>query len=215
MARRGRKTSFKFQFSPEDYWTQNLTKGSLTEPQMRQEYTRARSVANKRIKRLSASDFATSDVVANHAEGFKTLNSIKSRRELIRELSDVHRFLESQYSSIQGQQMLMDNNIATMQSHGYDFINEKNYKSFVNFMEDARSRVVASGYGSEFFVDIFEQSERLKISAKSLLKDVDYWAKHLEELRSVDKNWLDRKMDRKGNRRVSAARLKESLGYDE
>ena len=212
--KRGRQSSFQFAHDPKTYYTQNLTKGSLSDTELRKEYSRARSAANKRIKRLKQTEFGNmSDAVVNHPEGFRPIKDLTDRRELIREMSDVHRFLTSDYSTVYGQETLMLTNIGTMWWHGYpeELINPKTYKSVMDFLEDARSRVTASGYGSEFILELYEAHERLRLTSASLLKDMDYWAEHLNQLQSLTKEDLDAKLNRTGNARRSADNIKRLI----
>lgn len=212
MARKGRKASFSFKYSGTDLQYANLRKGSLTTAEMRGEYSRARAAANKRLQRLSGTEFSDSDLLRTHAGGFPKLSDIKSKADLEHELASIHTFMTQKYSTISGQEDIMEDNIQTFRSHGYDFVNKSNYRALINFLEDAKTRVDASAYGSEFIMELFHQSERLKISRQGLLDDMAYWSDHMAELASWDKSFVDQKMGRKGNRRVSSNRLKDLLG---
>lgn len=212
MARRGRKASFSFRYSNRDLQYANLSKGSLTMAEMKSEYSRARAAANKRLQRLSGTEFSDSDLLKSHEGGFPKLSDIKGKTDLAHELASIHTFLTQKYSTISGQADIMDENIQTFRSHGYDFVDKSNYRALINFLEDAKTRVDASAYGSEFIMELFHQSERLKISRQGLLDDMEYWSEHMADLASWDKSFVDQKMGRKGNRRVSSNRLKDLLG---
>lgn len=126
-------------FAAEDYNPQGLSKYS--EAELRKEYSRLRSMARSRMKRLAESEFKESDILRyNRVDKFKTLAEIKDQQELKRLLSDVARFVTSPLSTITGQREYREKILRTLHENGYTFVNESNLKEWGEFMQYLKAR---------------------------------------------------------------------------
>lgn len=143
---------------------------SLTEKQVREEYTRLRAIANKRIKRLGESEWRDTEVYERHRFGFKKLSQLKNERDLAHELSEVARFIDSKRSSASGLRQIRKQAVETLQERGYKDINTSNYNEFVEFMEHARVSNLNKLYGSERVAEYFESKERGEIDEDGLME---------------------------------------------
>lgn len=131
------------------------TGGSDAEREVRQEYTRQRDIAQKRLARLSNSEFAESEFVQRYSEGFPKLRDIGSnKRELAHALADINRFINSKRSSISGQIEIRNNAIETLHEHGYDFVNKDNYREFTQLMQRAHEIGLSKTYGSSTVAEL-------------------------------------------------------------
>ena len=105
-----------------------LSTGSKTEVKaLRQEYSRLRSIAEKRLARLKASEFVDSQIVREFDGRFKTLKEMKAPFDLAYGLSNLRRFLGRKASTVTGQRETRQKAIETFRRHGFSEINEKNY----------------------------------------------------------------------------------------
>ena len=80
-----------------------LSTGSKTEVKaLRQEYSRLRSIAEKRLARLKASEFVDSQIVREFDNSFKTLKEMKVILKLANGLTINRRFLVRKVSNVIG-----------------------------------------------------------------------------------------------------------------
>lgn len=115
---------------------------------LRKEYTRLRDIAQKRVKRLEASEFKDSFKTSQYAGGFKRLKEL-DRAGLSREIYRVAKFVNSPTSTISGMKKTRKKTVETLRKHGYVNITEQNLTEFGEFMELVRTREVSRYYDSE------------------------------------------------------------------
>ena len=156
---------------------------SATEKEARKEYQRLRKAALKRIARLAQSEYKSDYIVKHGKTRFSPSSQIVSLSALSRSLSDIRRFLESPQSSITGRREPEARTIKTLRSHGYKFVTKDNIKQFGEFMDAARMKAGGKLLSSDRVADLYDQSERKAIPADELLRDFEYWAKNLSELK--------------------------------
>lgn len=158
---------------------------SLSNEEVRQEYSRLRAIANKRVKRLAGSEWDFTETYKRNRFGFKSLKSIKSERELYHELSDLARFVNSKRSSIRGLQQQRSQTIQTLKDRGYKGINTSNFKNFIDFMEQARIVNLDKQYTSERVAEEFASFEQQDISQEDLFKAIEEFNKNRKELSKI------------------------------
>lgn len=116
-----------------------LSTGSKTEVKaLRQEYSRLRSIAEKRLARLKASEFVDSQIVREFDGRFKTLKEMKAPFDLAYGLSNLRRFLGRKSSTVTGQRETRQKTIETFHRHGFSGINEENYDEMVELIASYR-----------------------------------------------------------------------------
>lgn len=140
---------------------------------LRREYSRLKSIAQKRIKRLEASDYSK-------LSGYRTvmgyLLPLKDFRpglddvQLKRSYREVVKFLNSSTSTIRGMRAEVREKVAQLNDSGYKFVNEKNFASFVEFMEWVCGYNAAMEYEyiPENAMSIFEQGQKKNLSNEEL-----------------------------------------------
>lgn len=123
----------KLAFAPWEYNPQALD--ARSDRELRKEYSRLRSIANKRIERLMASEFADSQAVAYNAGIYIPLAAVQSRSELKHLLTDLARFITSEQSTITGQRAIVRRLVKTWNNDkGYTWVNEGNARSWARFL---------------------------------------------------------------------------------
>lgn len=148
----------KLAFAPWEYNPQALT--GRTERELRKEYSRLRSIANKRLDRLMNSEFADSQAAAYNAGRFLPLAAVQSGSELRHLLTDVARFISSEQSTLTGQKNIRDRLVRTWRDDkGFDFINEGNVRSWVRFLDYVQS-VEGYVYDLAALANSFEDMDR-------------------------------------------------------
>ena len=116
-----------------------LSTGSKTEIKaLRNEYSRLRSIAEKRLARLKASEFVDSQIVREFDGLFKTLKEMKAPFDLAYGLSNLRRFLGRKASTVTGQRDTRQKAIETFHRHGFSEINEGNYDEMAELISSYR-----------------------------------------------------------------------------
>ena len=116
-----------------------LSTGSKTEIKaLRNEYSRLRSIAEKRLARLKASEFVDSQIVREFDGRFKTLKEMKAPFDLAYGLSNLRRFLARKASTVTGQRDTRQKAIDTFHRHGFSDINEGNYDEMAELISSYR-----------------------------------------------------------------------------
>ena len=150
-----------------------LSTGSKTEVKaLRQEYSRLRSIAEKRLVRLKASEFVESQIVKEFDGRFKTLKEMKAPFDLAYGLSNLRRFLGRKASTVTGQRETRQKAIETFHRHGFTGINEKNYDEMAELISAYRESHVR--YNLDNIVYIVQFRKELKAANPDLNKvDLD------------------------------------------
>lgn len=151
----------------------------------RREYQRLRRVAEKRLARLGASEFADSEAYLRNVGKFTPLSQVSSNRELGALLYQVRNFLDARRSSVAGQRAIIKEQIETLHEHGYTFVNKSNLKAFGEFMEAARAAAGGTLYASDRVAEMYDAAERKGIPPEQLLENFDFWRKHVETLNAA------------------------------
>lgn len=183
---------------------------TLTDKQAREEYTRLRAIANKRIKRLGESEFRNTEAYTQNMRGFPALKDIPNMGELAQQLNEVARFVSSNRSSVSGQRDIMKRTKGALVSHGVDFVQDmtpEEYLAFMRFMDHWRD--IDKGQkqrDSERVLELFFQARRLNLRPSSLLRDFNEWYNNVEELQAMEAP------ANPGKNPSDASRLRKRLG---
>ena len=123
---------------------------------VRREYSRLRSIANKRLARIGNTEFRVTDTYQYNKGRFVPLSEITSNAELRAKAVQVSRFLNSDTGSLSGLQKLRDQQIEILRKHGYDFVTRENYFEFVEYMEAGKDLLSSRIYDSERIAKSFQ-----------------------------------------------------------
>lgn len=148
----------------------------IPEKALRAEYSRLRTIANKRIAALGRSEFAGTRAYLEHAEGFAPL-AILDSRELLYELQKVAQFLSSPRSSVTGLRKERKETLETLRARGVTSITKQNYAEFVEFMEAARAIFAGRIPDSDRVVEIYDALKSANVSdpVQAIQQDFEYW----------------------------------------
>ena len=131
--------SFQFGLKPEQYSTQALKQATEDDLSfLRSEYSRMRDVAQKRIKRLTKSDFSQAKAVQERPEGFPKLKDIKPS-DFPYAMNELYRFVAAKSSTVQGQKEIRAKTIETFKKHDVH-ITEEEYPTFIKILESMRKQ---------------------------------------------------------------------------
>lgn len=158
----------------------------LTERNLREEYSRLRSIAVKRLQRLGNSEWNDTDLYLRSKNKFKKLKDIKNERELRYLFSDLHYFLESPRSSVTGLDKIRKQSLDTLHQHGYDFVTKKNFRDFGRFMEWAREHAQAYMYDSDRVANAYNEfAVKRNLSQQEIESAFRAWSRRERKLQKI------------------------------
>lgn len=197
-----------YRYPSEAYIPAAVKYGYIDLSEARAEYSRLRSVAVKRLQRLSRTEGARYSAYQMYGkEGFAPLPKNATPAEVGRALADVHHFLELKTSSISQIRGAQRQALATLQERGYTFVNKSNIREFGEFMEAARQQKVVSANrgGSPIIVELYETVKRLQIPVEEVERNFVAWQAKKSELEKIP-------TPAPGEKALTAAQIRKRLG---
>lgn len=151
---------------------------------IRQRYAYLSGVIRRKLRKLEAR-MPESIMLERYSGEFRPLKELGpvSDRALQRGIKEAERLLESKELSLKTRKRAMGAAIKTLNSRGYDYINSGNFKYFFDFLEDARSRGLASIYGYQYLLDTFNRAKKRGLSDEEIKGNIAYWAEQYETRR--------------------------------
>ena len=145
---------------------------------MRSEYTRMRDIAQKRIQRLSDSEFSGMKAYTEHSKGFKKLSEI-SPADFAKAYSELSKFITAKASSVSGQKAIRQKTINTWNRQGIP-LSKENYNRTIQILEEMRKRKIV--YGS----DTAEELARITLGLsedqfEDVLDNLEMYLTHTDE----------------------------------
>ena len=166
--------------------------GSMTEKQIREEYSRLRSVANKRLQRLQESGIG---MRALKGYKFPTIAQIESssKSTVSSELASVSRWLSDYRSTITGERQFISEFQDMMRGKGYgDLVkNAEDVYKVVELLDDLREKhqndllKYRAGLTDQDIFDALQQAQRLKIPVDALKKNIELFVANMDALEKV------------------------------
>lgn len=166
------KPSAKLSFGTIKHYNPQYLTNNYTPSELRKEYSRIRAVAVKRLTRLAKAGLGKTSIYKYNVFNTKKLSEL-TEKQIPLALSQLARFLDNPLSTVTGQKALRKQKIEKLQSYGYD-VNEKNFQSFIDFMELLSQQAIDLQYDSEAVVELWEAT-RDKVSPTTIAKDLDSW----------------------------------------
>ena len=154
-----------FKFNYDEGWYTEQGAKSLSEKELRKEYTRMRDVAQKRIGRLSQ-EYSESKAYSEHRKGFRKLAEIDSR-DLPKAFSEIAKFVRAKTSTVSGQRAAQAKTTSTLNKAvgaGSDKgdgsvqagVTKENYWRTIKILNRVRKLKLAKIYGSDKIVELAE-----------------------------------------------------------
>lgn len=155
-----------------DFWTDKL---------IREEYSRLRDIARKRLTRIKAAGEMDSWAWRKYSDAFPTARG-QSTAEIADKLPALARFIAAKTSTISGIRAQQTKAVETLQAHGYTGITKSNLSAFGQFMEEWRAKKLDRSYGSPTAVEMFEWSQEQNIPWDRIKGNFARWLQHYEKL---------------------------------
>ena len=163
----------------------------------KKEYTRLRDIAEKRIKRMSSTEFSQSKTYKEHRRGFDKLKDIDPK-DLPTALSEVSKFVGAKASSITGQKEIMMKTIGTLnraigadsgeddedEPSGQAGVTKQNYWRVIKLLE--RARKLKKTYGSDKIVELADATLELSPDQFDVVLDnLEKMIEHVDDYKST------------------------------
>ena len=179
---------------------------SMTEAQIRTEYSKLRSVANKRLQRL---DTAGIGMRALTGYRFPTIAQIESSSKdtIASELANVSRWLGDYRSTITGERQFLSEFQEMMRGKGYGSLVETpdDVYKVIDLLDDLREKYkndllrYRSGLTDKDIFDALQQAQRLNMPVETLKQNIELFVANMDALEKVQPT--------KGGRTFSSSRV--------
>lgn len=183
----GKRDKAKLAYDEELYTPEGAK--SLTDKQIKKEYTRLRSIARKRLERFEGTEWTDTQIYKLNVGKYKPLSQIESNRDLRYLFSDLANFIKAKVNSVSALEEQRREGVKTLNERGYEFVNKQNYRSFGDFMEYARIANMNRMYDSKRVADFYEAAEKRKISGEKLQRAFRLWTtlqKNEKKIQNID-----------------------------
>lgn len=145
----------------------------------RKSYNKMVTEINRQIKKLEKAD-PDSVTLERYRNYFQKVTTKNPHYDTMRTLyRDAKKLLESGSLSLERQERSKANAIATFHEMGLDFINRKNFNSFIRFMDDARERGLRRWYDSAQIMEAVKEAKSKGLTKEEILKNMDKWAEKM------------------------------------
>ena len=165
---------------------------SMTEAQIRAEYSKLRSVANKRLQRL---DSAGIGMRALSGYRFPTIAQIESssKATVASELANVSRWLGDYRSTLTGERQFISEFQEMMRSKDYGSLVEtpEDVYKVISLLDDLREKYkndllrYRSGLTDKDIFDALQQAQRLKMPIEALKENIELFVANMDALEKV------------------------------
>lgn len=154
--------------------------------ELRAEYSRLRSIARKRLERFGASKWAkSSNLYKQYKNLFTALPDIKRERTVARKLVEVAKFLSLETSSVSGFRSARKARITALQERGYDWITEKNFDLFTDFMDYNRALRQGGGFDSERVLELVREVGEKHLDPDQVKDEFEFWIENVGKLSKI------------------------------
>ena len=175
MAKRNQAT---LKYAWYEYTPEALQSGSLSEKEIRDEYRRLRSIANKRIDRLERAGYKDTQTYLRNAGAYKAPSNY-TMAELQYKLYQISKFVSAKSSTVSGMRLIEKQMLEKL--HENDLGRITNLQEFGDFMEWARTKYRNSEFDSERAAEVFNEAKRRRIDIEEIKKDYEVYRDNYEK----------------------------------
>lgn len=203
---RANTENFSGTFGDINNYNSVVLRRKYTVKELRSEYRKLRKEAKARIKAIEKAGYGDSQVLENK-EFLEENPSRLNKRELSSYLSYTASFLNSDLSTVEGQERQRQGVIETFHDMGYTAIDAKNFDEFGKFMKRMHTYIKNKVISSDVVVDLYNTAKEQNISVRNIERNYEWYAENLEDIKELELN-----PDRK--RKYTATELKKILSRD-
>lgn len=170
----------KLTFGPDEYNPFQLRQKDQTD--VRQEYTRLRRIAIKRLRRIEAAGLSSPSLANYIDKTYKPVSQIKSDAGVRAALSAVYKWLQSESSNVKGQRQILKRALSNFNFYGIKWVTPSNIYMVRQFLDSAKAGAYGENIGSpealDYLVTLKTEAETIddleKGYEKWLLRDTKY-----------------------------------------
>ena len=164
-------------YDPYDYINVQQMRSELDPQEMRKIYSYFRAVANKRVKRIEAAKLTGTSKAYQSLGGIVPPLSAIPADKVAYALRETAVFLSRAGSTVKGIRDAQKRRIKTLQEKGYD-VDEQNFEKFVQFMEEAKDRLLAEGLSYEKIMELYDAVKNREVHLAHIMDDFSWWAEN-------------------------------------
>lgn len=176
MAKRNQAT---LKYAWYEYTPEALQSGALSEKEIRDEYRRLRSIANKRIDRLERAGYAHTQTYLRNAGAYKSPSNY-TMAELHYKLYQISKFVSAKSSTVSGMRLIEKQ--VREKLHEKDLGKIIDLQEFGDFMDWARAKYINSDFDSERAAEVYNESKRRKIDIEEIKKDYELFRDNYQKI---------------------------------
>lgn len=164
-------------YDPYDFLNIQQMRSELDPHEMRKIYSYFRSVANKRVKRIESAKLTGASKAYESLGGVVPPLSAIPADKLVYALRETAVFLSRAGSTVKGIRDAQKRRIKTLKERGYD-VDEQNFGKFVQFMEDAKDRLLADGLSYEKVMELYAAVKNREVHLAHIMDDFSWWSEN-------------------------------------
>ena len=136
------------------------------------EYNYYTKMINKNLSKL-AKEYPESRALERYRGEFELNPEPQELKSMLKKARQVYK---SGATSVSSERRSVALAIAKLKDNGIDYVNKRNFKSFFNFLDDARARGLASLYNSTQIIEALKKAKDKGLSKADIRANIDYWA---------------------------------------
>lgn len=146
----------------------------------RKAYNQMVTEINRQIRKLEKAD-PESVSLERYRNYFQKVTTRNPNYRTIQKLySTAKRVLKSGELSIEAQARSKASAIQTLREEGIDYINSRNFNSYIRFLDDARARGLSALYSSTQIIEAVHEARQQGLTKEQILNNMDRWAKQVK-----------------------------------
>lgn len=170
--------------------TQQIYRSNKTTKQLKSQLKTALKSARSRMAKLKSARLSKSEFYQEHKNDFQEeiLERVGfNRLKLSKELAKVNQFLNAKSSTPKGLKEAEKDFIEKInEKFDEEFLNEKNVRNFQKFMKEFKEKHgEQDGLDSDKAVDAFKEAERLQISKKDIIDNIELFIENEEHIANM------------------------------
>lgn len=132
---------------------------------------------NKNLRQI-AKEMPDSKLLARYKGEFEPITTDDpNNRALNRALKYARDTYRSGVISVESEKRSVAGAIDTLRrDYGIDYVNRRNFRSFFNFLDDARARGLGSLYSSDQIITAIREAKQKGLSKAEIQANIKYWA---------------------------------------
>lgn len=146
----------------------------------RKKYNEMVTDINRQLKLLEKAD-PESISLERYRNYFRKVTTKNPNYRKIQTLySKAKKLLSSKELSLESQERAKANAIKTLQLEGIDYINKRNFNSYMRFLDDARARGLATLYSSTQIIEAVHEANKQGLTKEQILSNIERWSKQVK-----------------------------------